>query len=104
MNYRETLDLANNIIENEFNHIQAENLDYMDKLEEYNKIADEVQQIQDKLFKLLPMEYKDLVDDLDSKVWEMVCIEIRHYFKKGVVAGTANLNFLRDITKGTRFY
>lgn len=103
MNFKE-FKLIDNIVANEFNHVQNEAFEHMDELNEYKKIAYEIEKMQHKLLELLPKEYHDLVDDLDSKVWEMASIEIRHYFKKGVVAGTSNLNFIRDITKGIQFY
>lgn len=96
--------LINNIIENEFYHVQNESLDIMDELEEYNKIVDETNNLKDKLFKLLPVEYHDLLDDWDCKTWELATLECRHYFKKGVCAGTSNLNFVRGITGGMKFY
>ncbi|NFA42715.1 hypothetical protein EXM65_09050 [Clostridium botulinum] len=96
MNYEQTKELISNIIDNEFNHVQDENLEGMDNLEEYKKIAEKVNAIQTKLFEVLPNEYKDLVDRLDVEMWEKFYIEIRHYFKKGVIAGTTNLEFLKD--------
>lgn len=104
MNYEERKKLINNIVDNEFDHVQNENLEGMDELEKYNNIAENVDIIQTKLFELLPNEHKYLLDELDTKVWEMVSIQVRHYFKKGVAAGTSNLNFLRDITNGVNFY
>lgn len=96
--------LIDNIIENEFIHVQDEALKGMDELDEYNKIRKEANSIQLKLCELLPSEYHQLVEDWDAKIWEGFCIEMRHYFKKGVVAGTSNLSFIRDITEGYKFY
>lgn len=96
--------LIDNIVENEFDHIEEENLKSMDELETYKEIAKEVNDINQKLVELLPKEYKDLVDEWDTKTWELVCMQIRYYFKKGVAAGTSNLNFIRDITDGYKYF
>lgn len=104
MNYEENKKLINNIVKNEFGHIQNENLHGMNDLKEYEKLSKEADKIQQKIFELLPIEYRHLIDELESKENEKRYIEIRHYFKKGVAAGTSNLNFLRDLTGGIIFY
>ena len=104
MNYEENKKLINNIVNNEFNHIQNENLHGMENLEQYKILSNKVDEIQHKLYELLPKEYHHLIDELETKGTDKLCIEIRHYFKKGVAAGTSNLNFLRDLTGGTIFY
>lgn len=104
MKYNDYIKLINDIVENEFNHIEEGNLKGMDELDKYKEISKEVDNIQKKLFEVLPDEYKDLVDDWDTKIWEMLCMQIRYYFKKGVAAGTSNLNFIRDITNGYNYF
>lgn len=104
MNYEKINELINNIVSNEFYHVQEENLHGMDNLEEYEKISEESEKIYRKLSEVLPQEYKYLVDELETKECDKLCFEIKHYFKKGVAAGTSNLNFLRDITSGMIFY
>lgn len=104
MSYDKTKKLIDNIVKNEFIHVQDQNLEGMDELERYEKNSEEISKLQNALLKALPKEYQYLVDELDSKMWENVSIEIRHYHKKGVAAGTSNLNFLRDITGGNTFY
>lgn len=104
MKLEETKKLIDNIINNEFNHVQNENLKGMDDLKRYKKIEEETDEIQRKLYELLPSEHHHLVDEWESKETERDCIEIRHYFKKGVDCGTSNLNFLIDLTYGMKFY
>ena len=104
MNYEESKKLINNIVANEFDHSQMEDLHGMDNFKELEKLSKEIDEIQKQLFKLLPTEYRHLVDELETKECDKLCLEIRHYFKKGVAAGTSNLNFLRDITNGVNFY
>ncbi|OOM16754.1 hypothetical protein [Clostridium saccharobutylicum] len=104
MKFDEIMYITNKIINNEFNHVENENLEGMNDLENYNKIAEEANEIYIKLSELLPKEYKYLIDKLESRENDRLSIEIRHYFKKGVAAGTANLNFIKDITGGIKFY
>ena len=104
MDLQDTKKLINNVIENEFSHIQ-ETQEYEDSLinSELNAKNKNIEEILKKLFEVAP-EHKELIDKFDSEVasyWTDVC---RYYFKKGVAAGTANLNFLRDLTDGTMFY
>ena len=68
------------------------------------RISEESEKIYKKLSEVLPQEYKYLVNELETKECDKLCFETRHYFKKGVAAGTSNLNFLRDLTGGTIFY
>ena len=104
MNYEKTKELINNIVTNEFYHVQNQGLEGMDEFEEYEKIGEEISKMQDQLLKALPEEYHYLVDKLDSKMHEEFAIERRHYFKKGIAAGTSNLNFVGDLTAGVVFY
>jgi len=95
--------LINNIIQNEFNHIQDENLKGMDDLEKYNLLNKEIDKIQDDILQALPEELKPLVNEWDIKIWHVLTIINDYYFRKGVIAGTSNLNFLRDSTGGIIF-
>ena len=104
MTFEETKRLINNIIENEFDHIQDENLEGMDNLDKYDKIAEENNERYELLLKALPEELQKVLTQFYDGCVDRTSYEIRHYFKKGVVAGTANLNFVRDIAGGAKFY
>lgn len=94
MNFEEKKNLLNNIIENEFMHVQEKNLDGMEDLHSHNSLREDISQIQHKMYEALPNELKPLVDKWEDKMWEIVNIENRHYFREGVIAGNTNLNFI----------
>lgn len=96
MNFKEMKTLLNNVITNEFNHVQTKSFEDMDNLKEYKKISDDASKILELLTQNLSKQDLDLVDNLQSKIIEQMCLESRYYFKEGVRAGMTNLNFLAD--------
>ncbi|HBL05808.1 MAG TPA: hypothetical protein DDZ33_02480 [Clostridium sp.] len=89
--------LIENIIENEFQHIQ-ENCErkFLDKDKEQMELTEESEKLLKQLHENIPEEYQKLLDDYSSAVlyeWVNMC---RFYFKEGVKAGTTNLEFLKD--------
>ena len=102
--YEKRIKLINKIIENEFVHVQDENLEGMDDLEEYNKIIEDNDQRYLILIEALPKELQKVLIQFSDAYGEILAYEIQHYFKKGVAAGTSNLNFLRDFTGDYKFY
>jgi hypothetical protein len=104
LRYDEYMKLIDNIVENEFNHIQ-ETEEREDSLKdpEINTKSKDAEALLLKLLGIAP-EHRNLIDQSDgasTTYWTALC---RYYFKKGVAAGTANLNFIRDITEGYKFY
>lgn len=104
MKLEETKKLINNVIENEFNHVQDQELKGMDELEEYNKLVNKNNDRYELLLKSLPDELQKVLNDYYDICTDRMQMEARHYFKKGVDAGASNLNFIRDITGGMKFY
>lgn len=104
MKLNEIENITNKIINNEFNHVEEENLEGMDELEEYNKIVEENRERYEILLNALPSHLHKVLNDFYDNCSNRTLIETRHYFKKGVAAGTSNLNFIRDITGGMKFY
>ncbi len=97
MKYEEMRKLIENIIENEFQHIQ-ENCErkFLDKDKEQMELTEESEKLLKQLHENIPEEYQKLLDDYSSAVlyeWVNMC---RFYFKEGVKAGTTNLEFLKD--------
>ena len=96
MNSQETKKLINNVIDNEFNHIQQsqereESLNDMEIRAYYENTSD----LMDKLLEAAP-EHRELIDKFDSELcnyWTALC---RYYFKKGIIASSTNLKFLED--------
>lgn len=98
MKYEEMKDLINNIIENEFNHVQTyEERNFSDTDEEQLKLEETLKKLFEELYKNIPKEFHGLLGDFDDAVtdaWTNFC---RFYFKEGVRAGLVNLNFLKSI-------
>ncbi|WP_160693046.1 hypothetical protein [Clostridium sp. C2-6-12] len=97
MNFEETKRLINNVIENEFHHIQeTQELTALKKdnerFEEYNK-ADELLK---HLIDNAPEEYKNMLEDYDELVNSVMRDYCRYYFERGVISGMTNLKFLKD--------
>jgi len=97
MKYEEMRKLIENIIENEFQHIQ-ENCErkFLDTDKEQIELSETSDNLLKQLHENIPEEYQKLLDDYSSAVlyeWVNMC---RFYFGKGVVAGTTNLEFLKD--------
>lgn len=98
MNLEETKKLINNVIENEFNHIQEtqENKESLNDAE-INGYYEGASDLMDKLLEVAP-EHKELIDCFDSELgnyWTALC---RYYFKKGIIASATNLKFLEDVS------
>ena len=97
MKYEEITKLINNVIENEFNHVQdCQEREFVDT----DKEQIDLTEISEKLFKQLcenmPDEYQRLLGhyyDSVSSEWINLC---RFYFRAGAVAGLTNLEFLKD--------
>lgn len=104
MKYKNHIKLINNIVDNEFIHVHDENLKGMDDLEEYKKIIEDNDQRYLILIEALPKELQNILMQFSDAYGEILACEIQYYFKKGVAAGTSNLNFLRDLTGNYKFY
>ena len=98
MKYEDLRKLINNVIENEFRTVERENLQGLDTevLEEYENYSNEIIRLQEKIQGGLSEELKKDFYRMDSLLIDQLCIEIAYYFKKGVIAGTTNLNFLKN--------
>lgn len=98
MKYEEMKDLINNIIENEFNHVQEyREKEFTNEDEKQLKLEKISRNLFNELYKNIPKEFHDLLDDFDDAVvnaWTNLCM---FYFKEGVRAGAYNLNFLKSI-------
>jgi len=97
MRIEEIRKLINNVIENEFNHIQ-EDKEHEESLNDMGIRAyyESAGNLLDELFKVAP-EHKELIDKLDEEItsyWSLLC---KYYFKKGVIASATNLKFLEDV-------
>lgn len=98
MKYEEIVKLINNVIENEFNHVQEyREREFTDTDKEQMKLTKESGKLFEQLRKDIPEEYKDQLNDYNDALlneWTNLCI---FYFKAGAAAGLTNLQFLKDI-------
>lgn len=98
MNGEKITVLVKGIVENEFNHIQA-NLekDFIDNNIEQKELTKATQEIFNELRCSLSKEQEELLFDLEFAItdeWTRLC---EFYFKKGLRAGLVNLKFLNEI-------
>lgn len=97
MKYEEIKKLIENVIENEFMHVQEyDEKSFLDTDKEQMELTEESEKLLKQLHENIPEEYQKLLDDYSSAVlyeWVNMC---RFYFKEGVKAGTTNLEFLKD--------
>lgn len=98
MNIQETKKLIDNVIENEFEHIQEyKEVDDLNKDQVRKEQAEKVSKLFSDLLDSIPKEYAKQVENFYDQViheWSCYC---RYYFKEGVRAGITNLNFLEDV-------
>lgn len=98
MKYEDLRILINNVIENEFRTVEREDFQGLDEevLDEYTGYTRKIIGLQHKILDGLTEELQNDFFKLEELITRKLCIEIKYYFKRGVVAGTTNLNFLRD--------
>lgn len=98
MKYEEVKKLINNVIENEFRSVEEENLKDLDEevLDEYTGYTRKITELQRKILDGLTEELQNDFSKFEDLITRQLCIEIKYYFKKGVISGTTNLNFLKD--------
>lgn len=98
MEYKEITKLINNVIENEFNHVQEyREREFMDTDKEQIKLNEASEKLFKQLLEGIPEEYKEQLNDYNDALlneWTNLCI---FYFKAGAAAGLTNLQFLKDI-------
>ncbi|NFA43645.1 hypothetical protein EXM65_13915 [Clostridium botulinum] len=94
MNYQKLGILMDKVIENEFKHIQEHHeRDDINKNIEVVKEEKRANELFEKLLQVVP-EQKNLINDYDEVITNYWIDIARYYFKKGVIAGTSNLNFV----------
>lgn len=98
MEYKEMRRLIENIIENEFKHIQdCRERKFIDTDKEQIELTEESEKLFKQLFENVPKEYRNLLNDYSNAMlceWVNMC---RFYFKEGVTAGISNLEFIKKI-------
>lgn len=98
MNYKEIINLINNVIEIEFQHVAEIDLKDLDSeiLDKYNNYTSEIIKLENKICDNLNENLRNDFLKIEDLILKQLYIEIHYYFKKGVISGTTNLNFLKD--------
>lgn len=94
MNVKDQVKLFKNIIENEYRHIQDNNIE--NKCSEYRELIEKKLEFMDRLKEISSSECFELISELDDINTQMASLEQRLYFKEGVRTGINNLNFLSE--------
>lgn len=89
--------LINNIIENEYKHIQDHQVEDMENNKEWNETNENMSKVFSEIYKDIPKELKSKIDELDALIGLEESYLERYYFKKGVKAALTNLKFLSEI-------
>lgn len=98
MNIEELKVLINNIIENEYKHVQDYNvIEAMENDKEWNETNENMSKVFSEIYKDIPKELKSKIDELDALIGLEESYLERYYFKKGVEAALTGLSFLSDI-------
>ena len=96
--YEEAKRLAENIIENEYQHISDyRELEFTDTNIEYKNADGKYREVFDKLGQIMPKEYVDLLGQLEDEMTERMWLLCRFYFKQGVIAGSTSLDCIKEI-------
>lgn len=100
MNQNEMVNLVENVIVNEFYHIDSTQGNRMIAMKEYKQLEAESLSAYEALLEAVPEEVKKEVKKLLNKYsdtqTQLATLEGKYYFQKGVVAGVGNLRFLED--------
>lgn len=94
--YNSFKNVARNTIELEFRHIQEDRFQEVEGTEEYKEIEARCSEIYDTLCSKLPEELHALVEEFQEKELQLMCLQIRHHYKQGVISGLTNLKYLEE--------
>ncbi|HCW04040.1 MAG TPA: hypothetical protein DGK91_05595 [Clostridium sp.] len=95
-----TIDMEYDHISEEFNKVLEKNKElakeYQESSNKHNVILNQLQEV-------LPVEYHQLLDELNNITVLIGAIEARIMFKEGVVSGLTELNYLSEVGVGIAF-
>ncbi|NFS30498.1 hypothetical protein FDF12_14885 [Clostridium botulinum] len=104
MDYQKLGLLMDKVIENEFKHIQEHHeREDINKNIEVVKEEKRANELFEKLLQVAP-EQRSLINDYDEVITNYWIDIARYYFKKGVITGTSNLNFVNTTIDGIGVY
>lgn len=98
MNSEKLCNLTNNIIENEYRHVQEfKEVEAMDNNKNWLRSNEKYIELFNEIKEALPEELKCKMVELDDLMNEDRTYAERYYFKEGLLAALTNLKFLNDI-------
>ncbi|NFH34346.1 hypothetical protein FDC49_17970 [Clostridium sporogenes] len=93
--------LINNIIEREYYNLLDNFSNVLNKdaelKKEYEKYINITENIFKRLYEILPEEYHEMLDKLESASSVITGLETKAMFKEGLVLGINELNYLNEI-------
>lgn len=93
--------VINNTIEREYQSVSEDLITIIkenpDLLKDYNSYAERREEIASKLLEVVPQEYKELIEELELTSDTISGIESSVLFKKGLVLGVTELNYLTEV-------
>lgn len=91
-------DLLQNVIESEYLRVQEDNFSDINDAErkELEDTTSKMIELEQQIFLMLSKEGRELYSELESLSGTRLCIESRYMFKKGVVAGLNDLEYLKE--------
>lgn len=93
--------LIENIVENEFKHIQKyKERKFTDTNKEQIELEEKSKEVLEKLREGMSAEYKLLLEEYWAALFSETISYCRFYFKEGVRVGLTDINFLNDINAG----
>ena len=101
MNLEKMTKLIENIVENEFQHIQKyKERNFTDTNKEQIELEEKSKEVLEKLREGMSAEYKLLLEEYWAALFSETISYCRFYFKEGVRVGLTDINFLNDINAG----
>lgn len=91
--------LVEGIIRSKYSDTQDLNFSDMEEKEaaEYAEVNKKYSQFQEELFKEIPKEYHKLINQYFDTYFELMCVEKKYMFNRGVKAGLKDLGYVRNV-------
>lgn len=98
MRYEEVKELVNNIIKNDYDHIQeGRQYEFEQSDTEYIEYQTTAEDLYNKIAEILGKDNEELIEAYYTNMVVIGNILSEFYFKEGVKAGATNLNFAKKI-------
>ncbi|WP_251862145.1 hypothetical protein [Clostridium sp. Marseille-Q2269] len=101
--YKVLKNIINKVIESEFHRLE-ENVTNLEKIQEYLELSEKYNELETNLYKILPKEHHDLIEEFTQTLISSLTIEKKYMFKQGVIKGLTDLNYLEEVGREIIFY